>query len=315
MTFDEETAELVHLLEGVLLADVGWIRTVAGLPLYVELEEAMEPLQRFFSQEVPLQLLDSEEADTLRSADLRPETLRVGTGTIYPRDVTVEFYQEDEGIEKLLASFQLYGNLVTINGKDYLSDPPLVDEFLVVFSGVVQTPGWASGARRAPNLWEKVALLSQEPDLSEGEIRLLKNRLVPRRADEVEDLRIFLHEGRLSLTAYRLGQHEMVNFRMLGFEQYKERDFEQPVQYVVREADRYEIYSSRNFNHYIVVWSNCAQVQQIVVAVDEQSFEISGSEFAVIRRPQGRPANVQPIEHLEFTALDEDGVVIWQDAW
>ncbi len=155
VSFDEEKAEQVNLLEGVLLADVDWMRTtVGGLPHYVELQEAIKPLHRFFSEDFPLQVLDSEEADAFRSADLDPETLKVrSTETsevIYSRDLTVEFYQQEAGKERLLLSLCLYGHLVTVNGRAYLSDPPLVDEFLVVFTDIHQEPGWVSGARKTP---------------------------------------------------------------------------------------------------------------------------------------------------------------------
>ena len=88
------------------------------------------------------------------------------------------------------------------------------------------------------------------------------------------------------------------------------RDWDQPVEYMVHRmggvTDRHTRF------YYVAVWRNSSEVSQILIEVNGQSFDVEGEDIIVLRWEAPMHGAV---EHLEVTAFDEDGKVIWQDEW
>ncbi len=89
------------------------------------------------------------------------------------------------------------------------------------------------------------------------------------------------------------------------------RDLDQPVEYMVHRMGGVTADHHTRF-HYVAVWRNSSEVNQIHIEVNGQSFDVQDEDMIVLRWEA--PAQ-SGIEHLELTAMDEEGEVIWQDEW
>ena len=87
------------------------------------------------------------------------------------------------------------------------------------------------------------------------------------------------------------------------------RDYDQPVEYMVHQM--INTVTPRNTKiHYVAVWTNSSEVAELHLKANNQSFEVEGEDMIVLRWESPRERG---IEHLELTAMDEEGKVIWQD--
>ena len=92
--------------------------------------------------------------------------------------------------------------------------------------------------------------------------------------------------------------------------QWHTRDWDQPVEYMM--------YWTRGWPsrfYYVAVWTNSSEVHRIHIEVNGQSFDVEDEDVCVLRWKTTVSTMGVHVEHLEVTAFDEDGKVIWQDEW
>ena len=86
------------------------------------------------------------------------------------------------------------------------------------------------------------------------------------------------------------------------------RDYDQPVEYMVHQ--RLSAGLGRIIYN-VAVWTNSPEVKQIHIKANNQSFDVEG-EGMILLRWEGRTEwDIE--QHIELTAMDEEGRVIWQD--
>ena len=172
--------------------------------------------------------------------------------------------------------------------------------------------------------WQRVDL-SEKPEFPD---HVQFPAIVARQSsDEVEDLEVrmldLVGEGKdrdyyQALVAYHHQGRDLIYMGRVIFSfegrrsvgtsagQWHTRDLDQPVEYMVQQMQ-----GTKKF-HYVAVWTNSPHVHQIHIEVNGQFFDIEGEDIIVLRWEAPMHGVV---EHLEVTAFDEDGVVIWQDEW
>ena len=185
------------------------------------------------------------------------------------------------------------------------------------------------------NVWQLVDL-SEEPELSDEVHRRLPGVVgSPMSPHEVEELQVRMvdweHPIRQlnnvstyqTLVTYRERGRDLVFMGRLSFTSRGEgvgggsgsgrwhvRDYDQPVEYMVHQMINTVTARNTRF-HYVAVWTNSPEVEQIHIRANNQSFDVEG-DMSVLRWESSAHLG---IEHLELIAMDEEGEVIWQDEW
>ena len=159
----------------------------------------------------------------------------------------------------------------------------------------------------------------QRVDLPDESIPLPMNGRF-RRAN-VQDLEVKMRDrmdgkdasvDQVLLTYYDSGVGDVVYMGSTRYSggQWHTRDWDQPVEYMLNWTGAWP---SRFY--YVAVWTNSSEVHRIHIEVDGQSFDVEGEDMIVLRWKTTVTTMDVHVEHLEVTAFDEDGKVIWQDEW